>query len=282
MENENKIQNKVVETYAEDMARVIESDQGGLIKKIIQEQEQKEFEKKYRSPASRTSKIYMLLGSVVILMAFGVLMFLGLQEDTNTVPIERQLTPLIFNDKTFFIETESFSKDQVIASILTEFNTTNLKNDGLEAIYLTQNKNMVGLRNFLTLLKSDFIPPNENVLSDQFLMGLTNTGTKNFFFILRSRSFQDGFENIKPWENKMFYDLHRFFGYSLSSFTSYLFTKSFDNGIIENKNARILYDSEGNIVMMYVFVDDNHVVITSKIEPVRELMSRLSSSRLEK
>ena len=131
MENE-KVQNKIVETYGEDMARVIEGDQGGLIKKIIHEQEQKELEKKTLSPDSRRNKSYMLVSALLLLLAFTTFTFFIFKRNVNTVPIERQFDPLIFNDKSFFIETASLSKEKIIGSILTEMSTTNLKNGGLE------------------------------------------------------------------------------------------------------------------------------------------------------
>ncbi len=49
MEKENQIEKEktnkqVVKTYAEDMAKALEHSQGGLIKKIIEEQEEKQKE----------------------------------------------------------------------------------------------------------------------------------------------------------------------------------------------------------------------------------------------
>ena len=42
MQNNESIKPKIVETYAEDMAKVIEDDRGGLIKKIIHSEEEHE------------------------------------------------------------------------------------------------------------------------------------------------------------------------------------------------------------------------------------------------
>ena len=44
---------RVIETYAEDMAQVLENDKGGLIKKIIHEEEEHEAEKRNLSPQSK-------------------------------------------------------------------------------------------------------------------------------------------------------------------------------------------------------------------------------------
>jgi hypothetical protein len=42
MENENKLKNKNIKTYTDEMVKAIESGEGGMIKKIIHEEEQHE------------------------------------------------------------------------------------------------------------------------------------------------------------------------------------------------------------------------------------------------
>jgi hypothetical protein len=84
----------------------------------------------------------------------------------------------------------------------------------------------------------------------------------------------------------MFLDMHDFFGTELSSTTKYLLLKNFSDNIVANKNARMLYEGETtdtqNIILMYVFANDNSIVITKSIPAAREIMSRLSSGRIEK
>ena len=87
---------------------------------------------------------------------------------------------------------------------------------------------------------------------------------------------------MQNWESKMLYDLHGFFGVKLSPETNYLFTKSFEDGIVANKNARILRDNNGQIVLMYVFADDNSIVITNSENAVSEIILRLNSSQIKK
>ena len=63
-------QNKVVETYAEDMAKIIEDDKTGLIKKIIHEEEEHEKINQNLSPESKRNKIFMFVG--LLLIFFGL------------------------------------------------------------------------------------------------------------------------------------------------------------------------------------------------------------------
>ena len=292
MQEENELKNKVTRTYAEDMARVIESDQGGLVKKIIHEQEEKEAEKRNLSPESRKNKLYMFSSVVFLFLALLTMVFFLTKKDINTVPVERQFTPIIFNDKSFFIETADLSKDKIIESVLTEIRETKLKEGGLEGIYLTRNKEVLGLRDFLNILKSNLILPGENLISNNFLLGLINEegrpasvdvlAGKDLFILIKMRSVADIFDILRTWESKILYDLRGFFGVPISPDTNYLFTKNFEDGVVENKNARILYDKDGRIIIMYVFADDTSLVIANKREAVREVIFRLSGSQIKK
>jgi hypothetical protein len=101
------------------------------------------------------------------------------------------------------------------------------------------------LRRFIALLKANLqpkvdLPLGDIFVSDNFLMGVVNTETQDFFILLKVRSTADVFESMHAWENKMFIDLGLLFSVAVSPETKYLLTKDFDDCIIENKNARIL------------------------------------------
>jgi len=291
---ENKIKpaisetkNAMVETYAEDMAKILESDTGGLIKKIIRGEERHEAEKKNLSPQSKKNRFFMLVSILLVFLASVVLSFLFLKKTTNTVPIEKQFVPIIFNDQSTFLEVSGLKKDDIEHTVLNEINATKVKNGGLEGIYLTENKQIIGLRRFITLIKGSFIPGNNLFfVKDNFLLGVVNTETppadgasKGFFILLKVRSAADIFDALRSWEEKMFFDLYGFLGIDISNETKYLLTKNFEDGIVENKNARLLSDKDGNLVVMYIFADDNSVIITNSPESAHEIMLRLASSQ---
>lgn len=293
MEPENKTQSsnggidsKFVKTYAEDMAEVLENDREGLVRKIIQGEEEHEEEKKNLSPESKKNKAYMLISVFLVLVSVLTLSFFVLKKDVNTVPVEKQFVPLIFNDQSTFVEVSLLKKEQIINSVLNEVNDTEVKVGGIKGIYLTSNKQVVGLRQFISLIKSSFAP-NENTLlvSDNFMLGSMLTGLKStsptagdFFILLKVRSTPDIFEAMRAWEDKMFTDLRGFLGINITSEIGYLFTKDFEDTIVENKNTRVLNDKEGNPVLMYVYADDNSVIITGSQSVVREIILRLASA----
>jgi len=300
MEKDNEIKPKITTTYAEDMAKVLEEDQkGGLIKKIIHGEEEYQREKRNLSPESAQNRFFILIGALFVVISVVTLFFLFFNKDISTITPEKKFTPLIFNDKNTFLEVKDFSKDEIVQTVLNEVEKVEIRNGGVEGIYLTHDKKIIGLREFIKLIKGNFQPKDDqsradiainNVLvQDDFLMGVvvgekksSSEADRDFFVLIKVRSVPDVFDSFRLWEKKMFFDLHELFGMSLSSEVEYLLTKDFEDGIVENKNARILYSQDAKIVMAYIFADDNSVIVTNTENAAHEIMLRLASSRVKK
>jgi hypothetical protein len=290
MENDNKFKNRSVETYTEDMVKAIESDKGGLIKKIIHEEEQHESQKKDLSPGSKKNRLFLFISFLLMFLALAMLMFLlFFTNNITTVPVVAPMTSIIFADKTDFKAIDGLTKDKIEQTVLNQVNNTETKVGGIDGIYLTENKKVVGFKEFIGLLKGNLTPSQLGLFSDNFLLGAYVSGIKqispsagDFFILLKVRSFSDLFPVMQNWENKMLNDLGGFLGINISPDTNYLFTKNFEDGIIMNKNARILKDNNGNIVLMYVYIDDSSIIITNSELATKEVMLRLASSQIKK
>lgn len=284
------VEHKIVQTYAEDMASVLENDKEGLIKKIIHGEEEHEMEKKNLSPESQKNKMFMLISILLIFLALVTLFFFFFRKDINTVPVAEQFVPIIFNEQSTFLEIDGLKKDEIVQTVAKEVSTTKVKVGGVEGIYLTENKQIIGLRRFISLMKSDFAPNNNRLfVNDNFLMGAFLSGLSpdlptagDFFMIIKVRSTADIFDSLRTWENKMLLDLHGLLGIALSADTNYLYTKNFEDGIVDNKNARVLNDQNGKMILSYIFADENSVIITGSQPAAHEIMLRLASAQKKK
>ena len=283
MEKENNKKNKIVETYAADMTRAIDGSEGIYIKKIIEEQEQREAENINLSPESRKNRSFLFVSLFLLIAALSALAsFVFFKKEISTVSVAPQFTPLVYLDGTEFLGIDGFSKDQITQTISSESAKTTVKFGGVEGVYLTLNKEIIGLRKFLTFVSPDLDQKSMNYVSDDFLIGVSNAEKKSPFILIKVRSFTDVFDVMRSWENEMFNDLHGVFGIDLNISTKYLLTKDFEDGIVQNRNARILKDANGNIVMMYVYLDDTSIIITNSEVAAREIKLRLSASTIRK
>ena len=337
MEIEEKPKNIQVETYADDMNKAIGSigmNEGGFVKKIIHEQETNDLKKEEFSPESKKNQVFMLLSFLFILAATVSLVFaLVIKWKTSTVSVPTHYAPIVFTDGEQFLEIGGMSKDKISKIVNDEAVATEVKSGGLEAIYLTNNKKVIGIKEFLTDIEANVDQNQLAFVEDNFLLGvtnlvnispvqvepildtssvdmtkdvtssvdtvkdvlsstdivnpavpetITNVNNKNLFILLKMRSVQDVFTGIHSWEDKMFYDLHGFFGVDITAETKYLLTKDFEDGVVKNKNARILRDKDGKIVLIYVYVNDTSIVLTNSEQTVAEIMTRLAASQVKK
>jgi hypothetical protein len=287
---QNQPSKAAVETYVGDMAEIMgENAEGGLIKKIIRGEQEHEKEKRELSPMSKKNKVFMLLGFIFFVLAFAIFIFLFFWKSPVPVSGEKPIVSPILTDQNSSLPITGFNKDQIAQAVAGEVRKTLVRGGGLEGIYLSENSQAIGLQRFLTLIESHFIPDESKlIMSDNFLMGVVknqaNTGSSSgtgFFILLKVRSTTDVFNPLRAWEPNLLADLHGFFGVNISSATNYLYTKDFEDGFVENKNARVLYDTSGNIILAYVFADDNSVIITDSQNAVRQIIERLTSGQVE-
>lgn len=277
---------EVAQTYADDMAKVIQDgSEAGIIKKIIHENEQYEIEKRLQSPETKTNKLFGLLGLVFLLIASTILFyFFPRKAPPEVIPVVNEFESIIFHDESVSIEVVGLQEEEIVVAIRDIVSNTGVKVGGVSGIYLTENGSPVGLRRFIALTKSSFVPDHgseANLVSDKFLLGVVNGETKDLFILIKMRFLTDIFDSLRAWEEKMFAELHELFGAELTPEKKYLSTKPFQDVIIENKNARTLYDNEGAGVLTYVFADDSSVIISNSESAIREIMTRLASSKVK-
>ncbi len=279
---ENELKPKQIETFAGDMAKVLDNPEEGMIKKLIEEQEAHDIDKKIYSPDSARNKFF-IFGSF-FLVAIGVigLFFIYMTKNPSVLEIDPQLNPLIFLDHNSTVEVGKLSKEDIYAAVLSEVEKSEVKQNGVEGIYLFENNKVVGLRRLIALLKGNLSLNPDSFIEDNFLSGVVHNENKDFFILMKMRSHTDAFSDMRIWEDKMFLDLHGFFGFEVSPETSYLLTKDFEDGFMQNQNARILYDNEGNIVMSYVYADNNSILIINSEVATKEVIQRLASSKVKK
>ena len=289
MENLEPTKIPKVQTYADDMVGALQDGGENLVKNIIQEQAQQEHMKRAMTVQSRKNILYMILAVLIVLSAIaGVVALFIYQKKNETVEVAPRVTPILFTDKTELIEIEGFSKRDISSSVKNLVHVTTLELGKIREISLTENGQSVGLERFLKLTEGNFPIARTDLVRNFFMgvlgrdVGVEEAKGGELFFLLKVISFNDVFSTMGFWEKKMFGDLYDFFGIDINPENTYLLTKDFEDGIIENKNARVLYDNNRNIVFAYVFIDDKTIVISTSSAPVREVILRLTYGEVRK
>ena len=109
-----------------------------------------------------------------------------------------------------------------------------------------------------TLLNTRLSDTVIRTFADTMVLGsVTIANSKNEpFMVLQSSRFDILFSGLLSWEHSLQSDLSPLFGDTLS-------TESFTDATIANKSVRILKDVQGNEILLYAFIDQSTVVITT-------------------
>ncbi len=104
---------------------------------------------------------------------------------------------------------------------------------------------------------------------DSFMLGSIASETNRPFLVLRSYDFDALFMAFLSWEGYMYTDLAPLFG------TAHITKQVFIDTILGNRSVRVLYDDSGRETLVYSFVNQNTIVITSSLEALSKILERI-------
>ena len=146
-------------------------------------------------------------------------------------------------------------------------------------------ENIVSASGFISLLGLPVPDVLSRSLNNQWMLGTyNNNGTAMPFIILTDSFFQNAYAGMIAWENTIPDDLVDVFGYEnkvnqqngTSTLTSYFNIQgSFKDGVIDNKDVRAFTEPDGTMLVLYSFVDNNTIVITTNGNTLTEIINRL-------
>lgn len=271
-----------VETYATHMAEVVESGESGSeIKKIIEQDWQYQQAKTDTTIRQAVSKAYLYGGILLIGLSLALVFYQLITNSENpSVEVKPPFQPLIFTDESSFVEIQDLDKKQIADAVALESREGDIKEGGVKGIHLMEAGQLVSFSRFLELIQAD-MTGDPNLFGENFMIGTVQSDKGELFILLPVRTFGDAFNKMRTWEGKMFFDLHGLFDTELTSTNNFLLTKDFVDTIVENKNTRVLA-AESETALMYVFADENFIIISRSHPAVREVILRLASSKIKK
>ena len=122
---------------------------------------------------------------------------------------------------------------------------------------------------FLTFIGSNMNQKTKRALAEIIMIGSVQAPEAEPFIMVRSYNFDSLFAGFLAWEQYMYADLAPLFG------TDPIPNPQFKDAVRGNASTRILYDSEGKEIMLYSFVNQNTVVITSSGEALAKIIEEL-------
>jgi len=246
------------------------------------------------APASDYSlnKILIFISIILIVIGvIGVLLIFVIGTDNSSPVIQAQNLPALitteFKDE---LNTSQITKDKFTTALSNKLNDSQITVNTFYNTYITSGTStslrlittaeFIPLVNFTVpdIIKRTFLP--------DFMVGMYSFG-KNFpFIILKTSSFENTFAGMLAWEKDLegdFKIIFRLPGYSstggLRAELTPTTAKKFVDGVIVNKDVRMLKDTSGQIIFLYGIIDKETVVFTISDIAFKEIVNRLNKEK---
>lgn len=290
-ENKTKLNEKdlkVLRTYTSDMADAIRTNEMSVIKIALAEKDKREQEDIYKkAEGSNASKLFWIIGGIIFIIGaiFGSRFIIQKKKENEIVkPTMTNIETFISYDSQYILNINKITDNEEFSELIKEESKAS---DGLiKAFFLSDNtsgaSSLINTTSFLSLIKSTTPSTLIRSLSDTYLLGqyANETAVKDVdksaeFLILRTNDYNRAYVAMLEWEKTMLKDLYLIFNINISKSTNQIFERQWKDIIINNKDARVLYGDDGEGLLYYVFVNKNNFVITSSVEAMKEVISRL-------
>ena len=238
---------------------------------------------------------YVVLGLVLLSAGGGVFVYYF----TRTAPVAVQQAPeapFMFVDSTTLVqEPATLNRDEVMAHLDGAKQNTQLAVGLINWLYPSQ-VDATGAQHEvpITQLLQTLAPraPGEllRTLKPDYLLGVHSYDQNQPFLILHVDEFQTAYAAMLQWEYTMAGELAPLFSRDPSpklpseqtlavATTSQAFVPtSFVDKVVENQDARVLYGSQGDIILLWVMLGRDKIIITTNQYTLREIISRMNQT----
>ncbi|MES2931009.1 MAG: hypothetical protein V4665_04490 [Patescibacteria group bacterium] len=279
---------KTLRTYSSDMADAIRENEGTVIKIALAEQKRHEREDLYRkAEGTNARKVLLVAGGILLIgIALGAWYFVAQKNEKKNAPVETQAlieTFIAYNSHTFADTTRAMTKTD-LADVIRTGTVTTEPPGSIKAIFLSTSATgmpqLLPLKDLISTLELSAPGSLTRSLTDRYMIGtyaaVTAENSKpHLFFIFETTDYNQAYAGLLEWEKTMLNDFFAVYGINVAGDRNALFEKPFKDIIIENKDARILYDDQGKDILYYMFMDKNTFVIADSSEALKEIYSRI-------
>jgi len=258
----------------------------------------------------------MIGGGILMFTAAALLLYYVLQPAKTVQVSAAQVSPFITVDATKVLTIpadNTLTHADVITALDQERTGVSLSLGLIERLYIAFSSTTAdGQQSLMPLTVQQvlqFLSPNvpdtllRSVDPQTYLLGIHVYQDNQPFIILKATSYEEAYAAMLAWEPYMQHDLAPFFtrvppvkisntpsqttGTSTQGVASttdtapaqfYTPPAVFVDQIVENQNARVIEDADGNILLLWTFLDRNTLVITTSDVTLREIISRLTSA----
>jgi len=286
MEEDKKVNG--IHTYMSDMVNAVKEDETTVIKIALEEKNKREKEEMIRkAEGTKTQKILFFVGGLILIIVsiFGAYYFYKKNIERNTpIIVDKNIETYITYESGTTLDVSEIDNSQStwqkIKSVKDNlYNYINLFfiNKKIKDANGLEKNQLIATKDFFSLIKSGAPSDLINSLSDKYALGVYQkdpTAKLANLIILETNDYNSTYVKMLEWEKTILNDLAPIFGINLNDES---LTYNFKDVIFKNKEARALYDSNDNLILIYLITNDDKIIITDSEDTLSETMTRLLS-----
>lgn len=294
----SKITRPIVRTYQSDVEKTIQTGHISSVniaiaqnKKILSGKiNQTGIEKKKFVINKNIIFVVIVLILAVISAYFIPKLLVQMQYSPKPVPVETVPAGSIMTvDLEEKINLSNININRVATTLKERVDQSSTQLGQIKNIYLTEgsdtNEKVITASRFIQLINATVPDQILRTLKDPYMFGLYNFNGNQRFLILKVGEYDTTFSGMLMWEKNLWQDFKEIFELpsdetTLSSDSLAIEVRKFQDATFNNKDARVVKDTKGNIIFLYSIIDNNTVVITTSTDTLKEVINRISKSRV--
>lgn len=257
----------------------------------------------------------LTIGGSVLLILLGIGAVIGfyiLQKKPTVAPPQKvDQTIVAFNTKTE-IETAGLTRDALILKLNTIRESSAGTQNDVAYVALTKKAESgtvsISTTELFGILSTSIPASTIRAFGDQFMFGMYSLQRNEPFLIIKVTSFDNAFAGMLAWEKTLNTDIGAIFSSRSIPITSLapaqnagtvtattststapvtkvvnvdaLIKTEFEDITIQNKDARVLKNSRGDDIVLYSFLDQNTILITSSQKAFHEILNKFIAEKL--
>jgi hypothetical protein len=294
---ESQKQNRpIIRTYKSDVEETIQTSHISSIniamaesRKMMSQARKTEIEAK----KAVVNKSILIISLVLIfggaLTFFVPRLLIQMQYGEKTVPVETVSSkPIMTVDLEEKMNIKDIDLSRVSTTLKERVEQSSTKLGQIKNYYFTEDEGdaekLIASSNFLTLIKANVPSEIQRTLKTPYMFGSHNYNGNQRFLILKVGSYDTTFGGMLHWETNLWQDFKELFNLqnnnSTSSDSFTIEIKKFQDATFNNKDCRVVKDSDGKIIFLYSLIDDNTIVITTSTDTLKEIINRVSKARV--
>lgn len=293
---------KPLETYQGDIESMVEKKNVSVLSIAAAEADKKREVAPAEPAQSRSwmrAALYVGTGVLLILIVSGVWFYIATRSaPIATVAVSTQ-APFITVDDAEAVPVSITTRSSLMNSLETAKQNVKISLgliEQLDPVVQTTDaqdntsQSVLGIQDLLTTLAPEIPQELTRTLQPTYLLGVHSYDENDAFLILQTDSYETAYAGMLAWETTMQSDLSPLFdrtppvhanGTATSTASTTpsqsIINSSFTDQVVDNRDARVITNQYGDILLLWTFLDRNTIVITNNDATLREIITRVTT-----